>query len=285
MSGLVDTHTHLGSRQFAGDLPAVLARAREAGVGAMVVPAVDLANAREVLAICEREPDVFAAVGIHPCDVDSVTGEAWVEELRELARHPRVVALGETGLDHFHAPPEGFTVEVWRAWQKRVLRLHLELAVELALPVVLHNRDSWDDLVAEVAPFHGRVRAQFHCFTGTLEQAMPLVEAGHVVSFTGIVTFKNPGSMAEVAASVPAGSYLLETDAPYLAPMPHRGKRCEPAYVRFTAEKVAALRGETLEQVAAETGATAREFFLGGFAAGDGRWEMEDRETGKLKCG
>jgi TatD DNase family protein len=261
MMGLVDSHTHLGNRRFADDLEGVLIRAREAGVAAMVVPAVDLVNAREVLAIAEREADVFAAVGIHPCDVDSVTGEAWVEELRELARHPKVVALGETGLDYFHAPPEGFSVEAWRAWQKRVLRLHLEVAVETGLPVVLHNRESWEDLVAEVAPFHGRVRAQFHCFTGTLEEARPLLEAGHVISFTGIVTFKNPGHMAAVAAAVPAGCYMLETDAPYLAPMPHRGTRCEPGYVRETAMKVAALRGETLEQVVAETGETARGFF------------------------
>ncbi len=261
MNGLTDTHTHLGSRQFAVDLPAVLERARAAGVTAMVAPAVDLANAREVLAIAEREPDVFAAVGIHPCDVDSVSDDTWVDELRELARHPKVVALGETGLDYYHAPTLGYSKEAWRNWQKRVLRLHLELAVELGLNVALHNRDSWEDLVAEVEPFHGRLRAQFHCFTGTLEQARPLLEAGHLISFTGIVTFKNSGAMPAVAKEAPAGSFMLETDAPYLAPIPFRGKRCEPAYLIHTAEKVAALRGETLEQVAVETMATAKGFF------------------------
>ncbi len=277
--GLVDSHTHLGNRRFADDLEGVLIRARAAGVAAMVVPAVDLVNAREVLEIAESEADVFAAVGIHPCDVDSVTGEGWVEELRELARHPKVVALGETGLDYFHAPPEGFSVEAWRAWQKRVLRLHLEVAVETGLPVVLHNRESWEDLVAEVTPFHGRVRAQFHCFTGTLEEARPLLEAGHVISFTGIVTFKNPGNMAAVAAAVPAGCYMLETDAPYLAPMPHRGTRCEPGYVRETAMKVAALRGETLEQVVEETGGTARGVF-GGALLPERGVESREREVG-----
>jgi TatD DNase family protein len=277
--GLVDSHTHLGNRHFADDLEGVLIRARAAGVAAMVVPAVDLVNAREVLEIAESEADVFAAVGIHPCDVDSVTGEGWVEELRELARHPKVVALGETGLDYFHAPPEGFSVEAWRAWQKRVLRLHLEVAVETGLPVVLHNRESWEDLVAEVTPFHGRVRAQFHCFTGTLEEARPLLEAGHVISFTGIVTFKNPGNMAAVAAAVPAGCYMLETDAPYLAPMPHRGTRCEPGYVRETAMKVAALRGETLEQVVEETGGTARGVF-GGALLPERGVESREREVG-----
>jgi TatD DNase family protein len=260
-AGLVDSHTHLGSHRFTADLEAVIQRAREAGVEAMVVPAVDLENARQVLAIAEREPAVFAAVGIHPCDVHTVAGDEWLDELRALAAHPKVVALGETGLDYYHPPAEGFTDETWRAWQKQVLRWHLELGAELGLPVVLHHRESWTDLVEEVRPFHGRVRAQFHCFTGTLEQARPLVEAGHVISFTGIVTFKNPGSMAAVAAAVPAGSYLLETDAPYLAPSPHRGQRCEPAHVRLIAARVAELRGESLEQVTAETTAAARRLF------------------------
>lgn len=263
MSGLVDSHTHLASRQFAADLPEVLARARGAGVAAMVVPAVDLNNAKEVLAICDRETDVFAAVGIHPCDVDSVHDDGWVDELRSLAAHRKVVAIGETGLDYFHQPPGGFTWDRWRSWQQRVLRLHLEIAVDLELPVVLHQRESCEDLVAAVEPFHGRVRGQFHCFTGTIEQAKPLLEAGHLISFTGIVTFKNSGEMAATAAAVPAGGYLLETDAPYLAPVPHRGKRSEPSHVRLTAEKIAELRGETLEQVAAETTATAKVFFRG----------------------
>ena len=263
VTGLVDSHTHLGSRQFQADLPAVLARAREAGVGAMVVPAVDLTNAREVLAIAEREPDVFAAVGIHPCDADSVSDDNWVDELRLMARHPKVVALGETGLDYFHAPPIGFSVEGWRRWQQRVLRLHLEVAVELGLNVVLHNRESWQDLVAAVAPFHGRLRAQFHCFTGTLEEAKPLLEAGHVVSFTGIVTFKNGGHMPTTAEGVPAGSFMLETDAPYLAPMPNRGKRCEPSMLRFTAERIGELRGISLEELAVQTTKTAQAFFQG----------------------
>jgi len=263
VTGLIDSHTHLAHRQFQSDLPAVIDRARAAGVSAMVVPAVDLTNARDGLAICEREAEVYAAVGIHPCDVDSVSGEGWLEELRELAQHPKVVALGETGLDFFHAPAEGFTEARWRDWQKVVLRGHLELAVELGLGVILHNRESWADLVEVVEPFHGRVRAQFHCFTGTLEDARPLLEAGHLISFTGIVSFKNSGNMAAVAATVPSGGYMLETDAPYLAPVPHRGKRCEPSYVKHTAAAVAALRGESLDQVAAETSATARQFFRG----------------------
>ncbi len=258
-----DTHTHLGSRQFDTDLPAVLERARAAGVSRMVAPAVNLDNARKLLAIAEKVADVRVAVGIHPCDVDTVTGDLWIEELRELARHPKVCAIGEIGLDYFHAPPEGWKVETWRAHQAAVLDQQLILAAELGLNVILHNRECWDDLVARVMPFSGRLRGVFHCFTGSIEQARPLLETGHLVSFTGIVTFKNAGIIAETARQLPAGHYMLETDAPYLAPVPHRGKRCEPAFVADTARGVAALRGVSVEEVAADTSRTALAFFRG----------------------
>ncbi len=258
-----DTHTHLGSRQFDGDLPAILERARNAGVSRMVAPATDLENARKLLALVENEPDVRVAVGIHPCDADSVSGDSWIDELRTLARHPKVCAIGEIGLDYFHAPPEGFALADWKAHQARVLTAQLQLASELKLNVILHNRESWEDLTALVLPFSGSLRGVFHCFTGTLEQAQPLLERGHLISFTGIVSFKNPGFMADTARAVTAGKYMLETDAPYLAPMPHRGKRCEPAYVADTARAVAGLRGEPVEAVAADTTRTALEFFRG----------------------
>lgn len=263
-----DTHTHLGSRQFDADLSSVLERAAEAGVTRMLAPAVDLENTRKLLALSQDHPQVRVAAGIHPCDVDGVSGEAWVDELRVLAQHEKVAAIGEIGLDYFHAPPEGWTVESWRAHQAHCLRLQLEVAVELGLNVVLHNRDSWDDLVAQVRPFEGKLRAVFHCYTGTLEQALPLLEAGHLISFTGIVTFKNPGPAGETVRTVPDGSYMLETDAPYLAPVPHRGRRCEPAYVADTARAVAALRGQSVEQVAADTMSTALGFFRGYPACG-----------------
>jgi TatD DNase family protein len=137
-----DTHTHLGSRQFDSDLPAVLERARAAGITRMVAPSTDLENARKLLAIAEHEPDVRIAVGIHPCDADSVSGESWIDELRDLARHPKVCAIGEIGLDYFHAPPEAFTLEEWKAHQAKVLKAQLELAVELKQNVILHNRES-----------------------------------------------------------------------------------------------------------------------------------------------
>ena len=258
-----DTHTHLGSHKFDDDLPSILDRARAAGVTRMMAPATDLPNARKLLAIAEKEPDVRVAVGIHPCDVDTVSGEDWIEELRELARHPKVAAIGEIGLDYFHAPPAGFDLAGWKQHQARCLHLQLELAAELGLNVVLHNRESWEDLTAIVLPYSGRLRGVFHCYTGTLEQARPLLEAGHLISFTGIVTFKNPGPAGQAVRDVPAVHYMLETDAPYLAPVPHRGQRCEPAYVADTARAVAVLRGETAEAVASDTTATGRSFFKG----------------------
>lgn len=258
-----DTHTHLGSKQFDNDLPAVLERARAASVTCMVAPATDLENARKLLAIAEHEPDVRVAVGIHPCDADSLDGEAWIEELRELAKHPKVCAIGEIGLDYFHAPPEGFTLEDWKSHQAKVLAAQLELAAELKLNVILHNRESWDDLTALVLPFSDRLRGVFHCFTGTIEQARPLLERGHLISFTGIVSFKNAGVIAETARVVPANGFMIETDAPYLAPVPHRGKRCEPAHVADTARAIAALRGESVEKVAADTARNALGFFRG----------------------
>lgn len=259
-----DTHTHLGSRQFDADLPAVLERARAAGVTRMVAPATDLENARKLLAIAEHEPDVRIAVGIHPTDVDSVADNSrWLDELRELAQHPKVAAIGEIGLDYFHPPAEGFTLEQWRALQARVLAAQLELAAQLGLNVILHNRESWQDLAALVLPFSGRLRGVFHCFTGTIDEAQPVLEKGHLISFTGIVSFKNAGVIAETARRVPAQSYMIETDAPYLAPVPHRGKRCEPAYVADTARAIASLRGETPEVVAADTTRNALAFFRG----------------------
>ncbi len=258
-----DTHTHLGSHKFDSDLPQILERARAAGVSRMMAPATDLPNARKLLALAENEPDVRVAVGIHPCDVDSVSGEAWVSELRELAQHPKVAAIGEIGLDYFHAPPEGFDLPAWKAHQAHCLRLQLDLAVELGLNVVLHNRESWEDLTALVLPYSGKLRGVVHCYTGTLADAQPLLDQGHLISFTGIVTFKNPGPAGETVRVVPSGHYMLETDAPYLAPVPFRGQRCEPAYVADTARAVAAMRGVSVETVAEETTATALKFFRG----------------------
>lgn len=258
---LVDTHAHLASRQFDSDREAVLLRARDAGVSRIVAPATDLDDCVRLAAICERHDDVFLATGIHPCDAHTVHGDQWVGRLRDLAAHPKVAAIGEIGLDYFHPPPDGFALEAWKAHQAAVLRAQLELAAELRLNVILHNRESWDDLVAAIMPYSGRLRAVFHCYTGTLEQARPLLDAGHLVSFTGIVTFKNAGVVAQTARDIADGAFMLETDSPYMAPVPHRGKRCEPAFVADIARAVALLRGTTEIEIARSSGKTAADFF------------------------
>ncbi len=261
MPMLTDTHAHLASRQFASDLPEVVARARTAGVTRIICVGTTLEDARRVIEIAEEYPEVEATVGVHPCDADSVNDESFVSELRKLAQHPKVVGIGEIGLDYFHQPPEGFTLESWKARQAFVLKAQLELAAELGLNVVLHNRESFDDLVAQVLPWSGRLRAVFHCFTGTAEQALPLLEAGHLVSFTGIITFKNGQVVQATARALPDDGFMLETDCPYLALIPHRGQRNEPAYVAKTAEFLADLRGVSREQIARQTSRTAVKFF------------------------
>jgi len=258
---LTDTHAHLASRQFINDLPDIISRSREAGVSRIICVGTTLEDAERVLEIADIYEEVFATVGIHPCDADSVTDASFIPELRRLAHHPKVVGIGEIGLDYYHQPPEGFSLEKWKAHQAFVLECQMELAAELGLNVVLHNRESFDDLVAQVLPWSGRLRGVFHCFTGGSEQALPLIAKGHLVSFTGIVTFKNGQVVQECARAVPDDGFMLETDCPYLAPMPYRGKRNEPAYVSNTAEFVARLRGVGLEALAAQTSKTAWEFF------------------------
>lgn len=258
---LTDSHAHLASRQFTNEVPDLIARAREAGVSRIICIGTTLEDAKRVLEIADAHEEVFATVGIHPCDADTVTDAKFTEELRALAEHPKVVGIGEIGLDYYHKAPEGFSELQWRQHQAFVLEQQLAVAADLGLNVVLHNRESFDDLVAQVLPWSDRLRGVFHCFTGTAEQALPLIEKGHLVSFTGIVTFKNGQIIQECARAVPADGFMLETDCPYLAPMPHRGKRNEPAYVSKTAAFIAQLRGVSLEELAATTSATARAFF------------------------
>lgn len=262
---LIDSHAHLDHRYLAPDLPEVLARARAAGVKEWVAPATDLDSSRALIALAVVHEGLHACAGIHPCDSDSVSGQdlPWVDTLRTLARTPGIAAVGEIGLDYYHQPPEGFNWDTWKAHQKEVLRLQLDVAVELGLNVILHARESQADLVEAVRPYTGRLRGVFHCFTGDEAQAREVIELGHLVSFTGIVTFKNSPVIQATAKALPAGTFMLETDSPYLAPAPNRGKRCEPGFVADTARFVAELRGESLEALAAHTTATARGFFRG----------------------
>ena len=269
---LTDSHCHLTSRQFVDDTSAVIARAEDAGVRRMVTIGCDLKDSPRCIELAARHEAVHAAVGIHPCSVTEVTDDYWLEKIRSLAGQPGVVAIGEIGLDYFHAAPEGWTEEDYHSRQAEFFTAQLGLAAELGLNIVVHQRDKgvrcWRDIIELVTPFHGKLRAVFHCFTHSWSEAKPLVEHGHLISFTGITTFKSAKEMQQCATDAEVGSFMVETDAPYLAPAPHRGKRCEPAYTRHTAEFIAKLRGISVAQLAAETERTADSFYR---FANDGR--------------
>jgi TatD DNase family protein len=260
---LTDTHAHLASHQFTDEVPSLVARAREAGVTQIICVGTTLEDAPRVLSIAEAHEEVFATVGIHPCDADTVSDESFVTELRRFAQHPKVVGLGEIGLDYYHKPPEPFTLEQWKERQAWVLKAQLDLAAELGLNVVLHHRGEHclSDLKALVFPYTGKLRAVFHCFSDGPEEAAPIVEQGHLVSFTGNVTYKNAQAIQDCARSVPDHAFMLETDCPYLSPMPLRGKRNEPAFVAHTAAFVAKLRDVETETLARRTSETASAFF------------------------
>jgi TatD DNase family protein len=278
---LIDTHAHLDYPNFADDFEAVLARANEAGVTRIITIGTGLESSRRALDLAERHANVFAVVGVHPTNVQDEPSD-FLPALRELARHPKVAAIGETGLDYHRLPSEqlvsspaiaALQAEVpddaraavmdgaYRAAQAEAFRMQLDLAVELGLNVVIHQRDSWQDTVDQLRPYTGRLRGVFHCFGNLPEQAAEIAALGHLVSFTGIITFKNAPLVREVAAQVAHDGYMVETDCPYLAPVPFRGQRCEPAHTRLVAEKIAEVRGLTLEQVAADTTRTAESFF------------------------
>ena len=282
---LTDTHAHLDFPEFDGQLDAVIARAREAGVHRIITIGIDRDSCRKSIAIAEKYDHVFAVVGLHPCNVLDEGAMDFLAELPALARHPKVVAIGETGMDYHHLPSrelagrkeesvftalQAGTAEAMqadiadgamKAAQAEAFRAQLDLAVELGRNVVIHQRAAWDDTLDILRPYTGKLRGVFHCFGGSPEAAAELSAMGHLVSFTGIVTFKNAALVQETVQAVSADGYMVETDCPYLAPVPFRGKTCEPAHVRLTAEKIAELRGEMLEKVAADTERTAREFF------------------------
>lgn len=285
MAVLTDTHAHLDFPEFEGQLDAVIARAREAGVHRIITIGIGRESCRKSIAIAEKYDHVFAVVGLHPCNVLDPGAMDFLEELPALARHPKVVALGETGMDYHHLPSrelagrkeesvftalqagtaEGMQAEIadgaMKAAQAEAFKAQLDLAVELGRNVVIHQRDAWDDTLDLLRPYAGKLRGVFHCFGGTPEAAAELAAMGHLVSFTGIVTFKNAALVQETAQAVAPDGYMVETDCPYLAPVPFRGKTCEPAHVRLIAEKIAELRMEPLEKVAAHTEHAAHEFF------------------------
>lgn len=261
-----DTHAHLDGSDFAADQPEAIERARVAGITKIVTVGTDQVSSEAAIRIADAHPNVFAVVGWHPNDSRKAP-EDIRPALRELARHPKVVALGEMGLDYYRLPKvtsDAIATEVAaiKKIQARVFSQQLDLAAELGLNCVVHQRgDCFEDTIGLMRPYANRLRAVFHCFSEGPANLARVLELGFYVSFTGIITFRTADVMRASLAATPANRFMLETDCPYLAPEPYRGKRCEPAYIAETAAVAARVRNCSLEELSASTCATAREFY------------------------
>jgi TatD DNase family protein len=267
MAAFYDTHAHLDYPDFADELPQVVERATTAGIIKIISIATDLDSSRRALKIAEQFSNVFAVVGWHPSDALEAP-EDLRPALRELARHPKVVALGETGLDYYRLPSQkpGSGPEDdarFKRKQADLFQQHLEVAAELGLNVVIHQRDCLEDTLAQFEPFSGRLRGVFHCFANDAATMRRILNLNSLVSFTGILTFKNGQNIRDTLAATPMEGFMLETDSPFLAPVPYRGKRCEPAYVKEISQIAAQVKGCSLEELSATTCANAQKFFKG----------------------
>lgn len=254
-----DTHAHLTWKDFAADLPDVVARAETAGITRIVTIGTTLETSAAAIALADKFPNVFAAVGIHPGDAMEAPAD-FIAELRKFAVHPKVVAIGEIGLDYYRLPGNDEDAPV-KARQTEVFEAQLELAAELGLNVVIHTRESLAETLAQFGPHAPKVRGVFHCFVDDAAAMRRVLELGSFVSFTGICTFKNAQIVRETIAVAPLDRLMLETDSPFLAPVPFRGKRCEPAYVANIAPVVAECKGISLSELSHATCANARSFF------------------------
>jgi TatD DNase family protein len=281
---LIDTHAHLDFPDFAKDLEDVLCRAEEADVKRVITIGTSIESSRRAIELAEKYPSVYATIGVHPSHAEKAEDDV-ITPLRELAKNPRVVAIGETGLDYHHLRSEEVAKEeqvqvmtalrtetdeeieaqirdgAYKSKQASLFEQQLDLAVELGLNVVIHQRDAWEDTLEVMRPYTSKLRGVFHCFGGTIDQANEVLNLDHLVSFTGIVTFKNGIAVRQVAAEIPLWKFMIETDCPYLAPAPFRGKRCEPAYTRIVAETIAAARTVSVEEISEATTETAGRFF------------------------
>lgn len=250
---IFDTHAHYDSSAFNPDREAVLAALPEAGVALVVDPGCDLPSSRAALALAEQFPHVYAAVGIHPEDCAGYT-DADLDVLRQLCRHEKAVAIGEIGLDYYWAenPP--------REFQQQVFRRQLELALELDMPVIIHDREAHGDCLEIVKEYPG-LRGVFHCFSGSPEMAAELLKRGWYLGFDGPITYKNAKRAPEVAAVTPLDRILVETDSPYMTPVPFRGKRNDSRYLPYVIEKLAEWKGVTPQEMTDITFANGKRLF------------------------
>lgn len=244
---LIDSHCHLEYEGLVEDRAGVLERARAADVQGFLNISTRQREWAQVVGTAECEPDVWASVGIHPHEADQ-HADLGAEALLTASEHPRVIGIGETGLDYYYDKSD-------RQVQRDLFRMHIGVARKTGLPIIIHTRDAEDDTAAILANEmdQGAFPALIHCFTASRQFAAKVLDLGLTISLSGIVTFKNAAELQEIAAELPAERLLVETDSPFLAPVPHRGRKCEPAFVRDTAAFIAGLRGESLEQLAETT--------------------------------
>lgn len=249
---LFDTHAHYYAEQFAPDRDEVLSALSAANVGLVLCPGCDLESSRQSIALAEQYPFLYAAAGVHPEDALGLPDD-WLEQVEAMTHHPKVKAVGEIGLDYYWQ-------EVPRDLQKEVFRAQLALAQRLDMPVIVHDREAHGDSLAIVKEFPG-VRGVFHCYSGSVEDAKTLIKLGWHLSFTGTITFKNARKAPEVIAAVPLDRIMVETDAPYMAPTPYRGKRCDSRYVYRMAETIAQIKGLTTQEVEEATTENGKRLF------------------------
>ncbi len=249
---LIDSHAHLEMKEFNPDREEVIERARQAGVSYIVTVGTNLAQSRKALSLARQHENIYATVGVHPHDVIMADSKTF-DDLCEIARDPKVVAYGEIGLDFFrNISPREKQIEMFN--------LQLKLAVQLKLPVIIHDRDAHEQTLRMVKA-SGVRRGVFHCFSGDYSMARQCIDLGFYISIPGVVTFDNAKTIQDVAQRVPLSSLLLETDAPYLTPAPHRGKRNEPSFIINTAKKVAQIKGLPWEEVADVTARNTMNLF------------------------
>lgn len=266
MAVFFDTHAHLDYPEFAADFSQLLDRAKSVGITRIISIGTDLKSSQAAIRLAEQHDCIYAVAGWHPSNA-SEAPEDIRQDLLKLASHPKVVAIGETGLDYYRLPSSQGTGtlvddELYKSKQGAIFLQQLEVAAETGLNCVIHQRgDCFEDTIQMMTPFASRVRGVFHCFAGDATAMRRVLAIGSIISFTGIVTFKNGQNIRDTAAVTPLGKFMLETDCPYLAPIPYRGKRCEPAYVREISIAVASAKGCTLDELSEATCKTARDFF------------------------
>ncbi|MFA3783765.1 YchF/TatD family DNA exonuclease [Melioribacteraceae bacterium 4301-Me] len=250
----IDTHAHLFYPNFNSDLEDVINRAQDSGIDYIIVPATNLASSVSALELAEKHDFIYAAVGIHPQDTKE-WGDSTINQIEELAKNKKVVAIGEIGLDYFYDYSP-------REIQIKAFESQIELALHLNLPIIVHNREANDDIMKIIRKYKGKnLKAQFHCFAGSLEDARELIEMHHFISFTGNVTFKKADNLRKILSRISVENLLLETDSPFMTPVPFRGQRNEPAHVKLIAEKIAEVHNLRTEDVAKATSYNVHKLF------------------------